>query len=215
MSTTPNAGSEKEVKKPGSAGAPKPTNPARPSKFAGLNLRQRSSELPSDQPAAAAEPIQLLEAPAQERDQDAELTETSPTQAQEGPATAPNSPGAHPTSSRPIASTIESSSSSAVEPGKGTGQSTGDAESRQQSAMSKPVTSAWDVKHALADTAAIERAPTRRRGKRTHPDYVQVTAYVRQETYRRARIKLLESTKPQEFSEIVEDLLTRWLRSGS
>lgn len=61
---------------------------------------------------------------------------------------------------------------------------------------------------------APEEAPpgTKTRvGKRKDPDYDQVTAYVRKETHRRAKIALLEQPDKQEFSELVEQLLTQWL----
>lgn len=190
MSATPNTAGKDELNESRSTGAPKAANPARPSKFAGLNLRQRASEPlsepPNDQRTAEAEPTQPLQAPAREREQATTATESRAAQAQEGLSAAPNPPAAPSASSRPMTGAIETSAS----PARG-------------------------VAHAPTDTAGKEQPPTRHRGKRTNPDYVQVTAYVRQETYRRARIKLLESTKPQEFSEVVEDLLTRWLRSGS
>ena len=214
MSTTPNTAGKDDLNESRNTVTPKATNPARPSKFAGLNLRQRSSEPSSDQPAGEAEPVQPLQAPTREREQHTASTEGGPAQAQEGPSTAPNSRGAHSVSSGPMTGAIDTSASPPVQVGD-TDQPARGSESRQHSATSTPATGAQGVTHAFPDTAAKEQAPTRHRGKRTNPDYVQVTAYVRQETYRRARIKLLESTKPQEFSEVVEDLLTRWLRSGS
>lgn len=48
-------------------------------------------------------------------------------------------------------------------------------------------------------------------GKRNDPDYDQVTAYIRKETHKRAKIALLEGPGKQEFSELVEQLLTDWL----
>lgn len=51
----------------------------------------------------------------------------------------------------------------------------------------------------------------RPRGKRSNPDYEQVTAYIRRNTYTEVKIALLQSGKGQEFSELIEELLTEWL----
>jgi hypothetical protein len=51
----------------------------------------------------------------------------------------------------------------------------------------------------------------RPRGKRSNPDYEQVTAYIKKETYRNTKIALLQQGNNQEFSELVEQLLNEWL----
>lgn len=51
----------------------------------------------------------------------------------------------------------------------------------------------------------------RPRGKRSNPDYEQVTAYIKRETYRNTKIALLQQGDNQEFSELVEQLLSEWL----
>jgi hypothetical protein len=51
----------------------------------------------------------------------------------------------------------------------------------------------------------------RPRGKRSNPDYEQVTAYIKRETYRNTKIVLLQQGNNQEFSELVEQLLSEWL----
>ena len=51
----------------------------------------------------------------------------------------------------------------------------------------------------------------RPKGKRSHPDYEQVTAYIRRETYRQTKITLLQQEEVQDFSELIEKLLTEWL----
>ncbi len=61
----------------------------------------------------------------------------------------------------------------------------------------------------------MQQEPRRGRppgGKRQNPDYEQVTAYIRKDTYRRVKIRLLEMDRQGEFSELVEVLLTRWLQ---
>jgi uncharacterized Rmd1/YagE family protein len=61
-----------------------------------------------------------------------------------------------------------------------------------------------------------ESGETRRRGrpngKRSNENFRQVTAYVGKETYKQTKMKLLAADEPQEFSELIDDLLNRWLR---
>lgn len=52
-------------------------------------------------------------------------------------------------------------------------------------------------------------------GKRSDPQYEQVTAYVRKDTYKNVKIALLEDNQRQEFSELVEKLLSEWLATRS
>ncbi|MEL6442153.1 MAG: hypothetical protein AAFQ80_23275 [Cyanobacteria bacterium J06621_8] len=63
--------------------------------------------------------------------------------------------------------------------------------------------------------AATEKSqPTKKgrpKGKRSNPDFEQVTAYVRSETYRQTKIALLQQSKLEDFSGLVEELLTEWL----
>jgi hypothetical protein len=49
------------------------------------------------------------------------------------------------------------------------------------------------------------------RGKKGHPDYNQVTIYLKKETQNKAKIALLQTLDDRDFSELVEDLLTNWL----
>ena len=51
----------------------------------------------------------------------------------------------------------------------------------------------------------------RPKGKRSHPDFEQVTAYIRSQTYRQTKIALLQQDELSDFSELVEELLTEWL----
>ncbi len=57
------------------------------------------------------------------------------------------------------------------------------------------------------------RSVGRPRGKRSNPDFEQVTAHIRRETHRRVKLALLEDDQGQEFSELVEGLLNTWLKS--
>lgn len=51
----------------------------------------------------------------------------------------------------------------------------------------------------------------RPKGKRSNPDFEQVTAYIRSETYRQTKIALLQQKESRDFSELVEKLLAEWL----
>lgn len=50
-------------------------------------------------------------------------------------------------------------------------------------------------------------------GKRSDPAFVQTTAYVRGATYKAVRIALIEEDQGREYSELVEELLSKWLKS--
>lgn len=49
-------------------------------------------------------------------------------------------------------------------------------------------------------------------GKRSNADFQQVTAYVRRDTYRQVSMKLLDRHNKGEFSELIEDLLQKWIK---
>lgn len=217
---------EKDVKV---ASDPRPANPARPSKFAGLNLRQRSPDQPPD--SAPEERVGTSQAPEAQAPQLPLVTQVPQT-------TAPADSAVYSDAGRPTPESATPSSAAtlreqqhegiaALSPYAAPPTWTSSSEQRgehhaehEASRQLRDIEAPQYLNHSRTSNPAQELQPVqgsrvRRRGKRTDPEFVQVTAYVRQETYRRARIKLLESTKPQEFSEVVEDLLTKWLRSGA
>ncbi len=51
-------------------------------------------------------------------------------------------------------------------------------------------------------------------GKRSHPDFEQITTYIRKDTHRAVKIALLNNGQ-KEFSQLVEDLLRQWLTSNT
>ncbi|CDH47541.1 hypothetical protein BN874_840004 [Candidatus Contendobacter odensis Run_B_J11] len=65
------------------------------------------------------------------------------------------------------------------------------------------------------NTRAIEPTGTRSRGrppgKRTHPDYRQVTIYIPRALHDQVKISLIQEGR-KEFSELVGSLLDRWIR---
>jgi hypothetical protein len=52
------------------------------------------------------------------------------------------------------------------------------------------------------------RAP----GKRSDPDFTQITAYIRKETHENVMRKIY---KRQELSELLEELLTEWMKKAN
>lgn len=62
-------------------------------------------------------------------------------------------------------------------------------------------------------TVESTRRVGRPKGKRSDPDYDQVTAYIRKETHRQVKIALLTAGQGREFSELVEELLGEFLRT--
>lgn len=73
------------------------------------------------------------------------------------------------------------------------------------------------LKAAREDEQPDEVLPVPKRGrpkgKRSHPDYEQVSAYIRKETYRKVKLALLQSGDESDFSELVEKLLGEWLET--
>ena len=62
--------------------------------------------------------------------------------------------------------------------------------------------------------AAAPRKVGRPPGKKSDPDYAQVTVYLRRANHLAAKKRLLDNGK--EFSELVDELVTAWLqKSGS
>lgn len=52
------------------------------------------------------------------------------------------------------------------------------------------------------------------KGKSSNPQYEQVTAYIKRETYRKVKIAMLQSDTDGDFSDLVQRLLDDYLRSN-
>lgn len=50
-------------------------------------------------------------------------------------------------------------------------------------------------------------------GKRSNPDYIQVSAWVRKDTYRRVTDRLYLKENRREFSDLIQVLLVDWLKA--
>lgn len=86
----------------------------------------------------------------------------------------------------------------------------GKGESEQETEVSPPA--AQIVEHAPVETPTtpkrIGRPPG---GKKSDPAYQQVTAYVRRATYQKTQVKLWQSGVKKDFSDLVEELLAKWV----
>ena len=50
-------------------------------------------------------------------------------------------------------------------------------------------------------------------GKSNDPDYTAALAYIRKNTHQAVKVALISAGQQQDFSELVEELLTKWLKS--
>ncbi len=72
---------------------------------------------------------------------------------------------------------------------------------------------AADAGKAKKRPAAAAKGRSTGRAKRDDPDYKQALAYVRRDTHKQVMSAL--ATQEREFSDLVEELLTKWLKSNS
>lgn len=75
----------------------------------------------------------------------------------------------------------------------------------------KKTASKQPEKPKMRDKTEIKTKKDKRVGKRSHPDYAQVTAYVRKDTHDEVMRSIY---KRREFSELVEELLIEWLKKA-
>jgi hypothetical protein len=68
------------------------------------------------------------------------------------------------------------------------------------------------LKSPNGQVVELSRTRGRPTGKRTDPDYSQVTAYIRKSTHHGVKLRLLQEGQGREFSELVEELLAGWLQ---
>ena len=61
-----------------------------------------------------------------------------------------------------------------------------------------------------AESPKVGRPKT---GKRSNPDYTQVSAWVRKDTYRRVTDRLYVKEERREFSDLIQTLLVDWLKA--
>lgn len=61
------------------------------------------------------------------------------------------------------------------------------------------------------DSSSEQPRRGRPAAKRSNPDFVGLTTYVRRDTHMRAKIALLQEGEGKELSELVEELIYKWL----
>ncbi|MUG92750.1 hypothetical protein F7734_09930 [Scytonema sp. UIC 10036] len=66
-------------------------------------------------------------------------------------------------------------------------------------------------KQSLVETAQPTKK-TKPPGKRSHPDFEQVSAYIRKDTHKKVKMKLLSDGNNKDFSDLVEQLLSDWVQ---
>ena len=66
----------------------------------------------------------------------------------------------------------------------------------------------------LAVLPRISAASTRKAGKRTSPDYVQVGVYIPKALHNQAKVRLIQEGSDRDFSQLVGDLLERHLSAS-
>lgn len=78
-------------------------------------------------------------------------------------------------------------------------------------ASTAPATAPKKTAKTRAKKATPERVKVS--GKRQHPEFVGLTTYVRKDVHRRVKIALLVEGKNRELSELVDELLEKWVLS--
>jgi hypothetical protein len=50
-------------------------------------------------------------------------------------------------------------------------------------------------------------------GKRSNTDYIQITAYIRSVTHKNTKIALIEQGSGRDMGDLIDELLSEWLKS--
>jgi len=58
----------------------------------------------------------------------------------------------------------------------------------------------------------MDNEPKRKKGKSNDDSYEQVTAYIKRDTHKAVKIELVKQGK-QDFSDLLQELLEKWLKS--
>lgn len=75
----------------------------------------------------------------------------------------------------------------------------------------KTVAQAEATASTIATSAGQKNTKARTLGKRSDPNYTQITAYIKKDTHENVMRKIY---KQKEFSELVEELLTDWMNNS-
>lgn len=80
-------------------------------------------------------------------------------------------------------------------------------------ASAAPVAEAIKPKRPNDKPPELKKKRGRPSGKRSDSEFNQVTAYIRKDTHLGVQMLLLKDGKVRDFSELVEDLLAKWVKS--
>jgi hypothetical protein len=84
------------------------------------------------------------------------------------------------------------------------------AQSGEREAEAKKDAAPEPSRSAIAEPESKKRG--RPPGKRSNPGYTQITAYVQTRTINDVKVKLIKQGSKQDASELIEELLSAWLR---
>ena len=86
---------------------------------------------------------------------------------------------------------------------------------KRRQAIGHRVSQARTISPPASNDVSVPRPGVRGRprGKRSNPDFEQITAYISKQTHVNTKIALLQEGEGREFSELVEELLSTWLQS--
>ena len=66
-----------------------------------------------------------------------------------------------------------------------------------------------------SETPNSSENSTKRRGKSSHPEFLQVSAYLRKDTHKTARKLLMDDEQRRDLSDLMEQLLQEWISTQS
>ncbi len=64
-------------------------------------------------------------------------------------------------------------------------------------------------------TPAVPPTEKRSTGKSSNPDYAQVLTYIRRDTHNRVKAALIFDKQRRDLSDLVEELLSGWVKNSS
>jgi hypothetical protein len=88
-----------------------------------------------------------------------------------------------------------------------------------QKIKEKPGEGSDEFDPKLEESEAVSQQPApqakkkRKVSKKNDPEYTQTTAYIRAKVYDETRKKLIDEKRKRDYSDLVNDLLAKWLAS--
>lgn len=89
-----------------------------------------------------------------------------------------------------------------------------------QKIKEKPGEGSDEFDPKLEEPEAVPQQPAplvkkkRKLSKKNDPDYTQTTAYIRAKVYDETRKRLIDERRKRNYSDLVNDLLSKWLSSN-